>query len=964
MFDGTQFRNFLHDPMDSSSLGGTRIFKMQEDRTGMLWVASENFGLSRIDLKTLTIRNFPIPVNQQLEDRYINTLYIDEKGLIWIGAETGISYFDPVTERYNKVEVQSIQADKEVVAFAKDARGILWAIGYNGYIFFQKPNEKIFKALGHNMSMGIVNNVVEISDKSFLIASSNGIFDLQLNSDPAKSMVKRSAIMSSANSVTRLALDKNGTLWIANQNKGIQLYYPKATRLQDLNISWLSPLEPGIAIWKDIMMDRDGGIWLGGEYGLYHYNSNYNQFNIYKAIAKLNDQFSLGRYVGLSSSDNHIITVAYKGISIFNRAVNDFVSLRFAPELDKKSIQYFNILQLSSNRWWLATSVGILELRKRVNDYILLKPSGLKKNSLMENTLIYSIASATNGNFWFATPEKGLLSYDPKTRDVQQYLYFGKGSTRKKIEHLDIVASSDEGDIAVGHHRGFAIKFHDEKEFIHIEQLVSEKFDFSKLSVYDMEFSGGYLWVGSEGDGLLCFDFKRKKLSVFTMKDGLISNSITSIHGMRDSKILIGTNRGMSIMHIPTGTFTTFLKKDGLPSEEFEIGVDHDIDKKEYFMATTKGVVSFFYRNLQQSVIKPKLMLYEVMRNGKALSDSSVYLLRANPSFKIKYNESLNLEFSALNFSNDNDFVLRFKMKDDGEWNISNTSKSLSLFNLDAGNYDITIQLMGKRSGIMSEQFKVKLEVLPIFFKAKLFRVFLLILILILVYFPVNRYFRKKLSKQKEVLEKKQILEQERVRIAMDLHDDIGGNLTALNLMTAILKDANIDAKGKMIVNKIGEASDRMIQDMNEIVWALNISNDKLPNMMSYIRQYISASLTNAGIELDIKEPERYPDVYISGRSRRNIFMIMKELVNNAIKYSGTKGISMDVSVKKGLSITFSDHGVGLQQDLGALARGGGNGISNLKKRAEELGATIYFINEKGLTVVFDMPLKKFNQEV
>lgn len=79
MFDGTHFRNFLHDPMDGSSLGGTRIFKMQEDKTGVLWVASENFGLSSIDLKTYKIRNFPIPVNQQLEDRYINTLHIDQK---------------------------------------------------------------------------------------------------------------------------------------------------------------------------------------------------------------------------------------------------------------------------------------------------------------------------------------------------------------------------------------------------------------------------------------------------------------------------------------------------------------------------------------------------------------------------------------------------------------------------------------------------------------------------------------------------------------------------------------------------------------------------------------------------------------------------------------------------------------------------------------------------------------------
>lgn len=962
MFDGTNFRNFLHDPLDASSLGGTRIYKIQEDRTGMLWVASENFGLSSIDLKTLKIRNFPIPANQQLEDRYINTLYIDQKGIIWIGAETGVSYFDPYAERYIKVQVESIHADKEIVDFAEDAKGILWAIDYTGYIFYKKPNEKIFRELDHGMPMGYVNDVVEISDKSFLIASSNGIFDLQLHPDPQKSTLKKSAIPNSATPITDLAVDKSGILWIANQNKGIQLYYEGESTLQDLNESWLSPLDPGIVIWKDIMMDRDGGIWLAGEYGLYHCNTDYNQFNIYKAIAKLNGQLSFGRYVGLSSSANHIITVAFRGISIFNRSAYDFVSMRFAPELDPKAIQYYSILQLSSNRWWLATSVGVLELRKRTTDYILLKPSELKGSPILENALVYSIASAANGSFWFATPQNGLLSYDPIKRDVQQYLYFGKDSTKKKIEHLDIVGSSEEGDIVVGHHRGFAIKFHDEKEFIHIDQLFIEKFDFSKLSVYDIEFSGGYLWVGSEGDGLLCFDFKRKKLKVFTIKDGLISNSITSIHGMKDNQLLIGTNRGMSIMHIPSGTFTTFLKKDGLPSEEFEIGVDHDIEKNEFFLATTKGVVSFFYGNLRQSIIKPKLMLYAVTRNGKVLSDSIVYLLRNNPTFTIKYNESLNLEFSTLNFSNDNDFVLRFKMKDDGEWNISNASKTLSLFNLDAGNYDITIQLMGKRSGIMSEQFKVKLEVSPNFFKTRLFRVLLLILILILLYFPVNRYFSRELSKQKQALEKKQILEQERVRIAMDLHDDIGGNLTALTLMTSLLKDKEVDQSRKMLIEKIGEASDKMVQDMNEIIWALNITNDSLISLMSYLRQYVSSRLSASGIMLEFSEPLTYPEIFVSGRTRRHIFMIVKEVISNAIKYSGTSEIDIKIVQDDHLRIIISDNGIGMPESLAnQTIKGGGNGMNNIRKRADMLNASIYFKNEKGLTVVFDMPLKSFD---
>ena len=391
-------------------------------------------------------------------------MYIDKKGKIWIGTETGISYFDAATERYVKVEMKALQVNKEIVTFTEDKWGTLWAIGYNGNIFYKKPNEKIFKELAHKLSMDYVYDVVGFSDNSLLLATSNGIFDLELRQDAQQSRLKRSPILSSPTPITNLAVDKNGTLWIANQLKGIQLYYQSVSKLQDLNISWLSPLEPGIAIWKDIMMDREGGIWLGGEFGLYHYNSNYNQFNVYKAIAKLNDQFSLGRYVGLSSSGNHVISVANRGISIFNRTGYNFISVKFTPELDPKAIEYYSIFQLSSNKWWLATSVGVLELRKRTTDYILLKPGELVGDPILGNALVYSIAIDANQNYWFATPYNGLLRYDPRTRVVQQYLYFGKGSGKKKIEHLDIVTSSDAGDVAVGHHRGFAIKFKDEKE--------------------------------------------------------------------------------------------------------------------------------------------------------------------------------------------------------------------------------------------------------------------------------------------------------------------------------------------------------------------------------------------------------------------------------------------------------------------------------------------------------------------
>jgi len=961
MFDGVRFKNFIHDPEDSSSLGGSRVFKIREDGKGGLWVASENFGLTKIDLSTYKISNFPIPTTRQLEDRFINTFHIVDDRNIYIGCQTGIIHFNPKTGKYSNIELEAGNKFAEVVAFAEDQYGTLWAAGYTGEIFYRKKAQANFSKFAHKNKIEIVFQLYKHADGMIFLMTSNGIFDLNPNESAEKSSFKPNARFGAKYYITNLAIDKNGTWWLANYREGIQLYQPKNQNLQSLNVSWLSPIEPGIAFWKDILIDHDGGVWLGGEFGLYYNNSEYNKFNNYKAISNFIERFSFGRYAGISNNGEEIITVSIKGVSIYDRSINDFVSLYFSPELDKKPITYNGIIQVAPKVWWLATSHGVLELTRRADHYFMRNAPFFTRDPVLGKQNIYTISYSNEGKYWFATPENGLLSYDERKRKITQIVEFGEGANKKKIDHLDFVVTSQEGDVAIGHHRGFAIKPKGESQFFHIEQLVKEKFDFTKLSVYDMEYSNGKLWVASEADGLLRFDLQKKELKIFTMEEGLVSNSIVSLHPMGSSKLVVGTNKGLSIMHIPSETFTTFLKKDGLPSEEFEIAADHDINHEEIFMATKVGLVSFRGDELQQVMTQPKLILNAIIRNGNSLSDSLVFALSKKPYFQLKHNESLTLQFSTLHFSDDNDYLLRFRLKDDEEWKLSPSNQSISIFNLDAGNYEMTVQLIGKKSGTMSGQMFIGLEVYPVFYKTRSFRIFLLILILLILAYPVNRFIQRKLQLQQKDLEKKKLLEQERVRIAMDLHDDIGGNLTALTLMTNLLKQKGVDDSISPLVEKISEASDRMVQDMNEIVWALNITNDSINSLMSYIRQHVSQKLSESGIVFEVKEPLAYPDLFVSGRTRRNVFLIIKEIVNNAIKYSGSQKIEMKVEMGNSLKITLSDNGKGLPEELLIKANSrGGNGLNNIRKRANAIHASIQFLNEKGLTTIFELPLEEF----
>lgn len=192
-----------------------------------------------------------------------------------------------------------------------------------------------FKDLKHSWNISLIHWLVNIPDNPIYVTTTSGLFELVPNASSERSQLKRFDNLGVKSNITTFSIDKAGIWWIANSEKGIQFYDPVKKDLKDLNISWLSPIDPGIADWKDIMVDKNGGIWLGGEFGIYYYDSKQNKFNIYKAISKFNEQFSQGKYMGISNFGEEIITVAYRGISIFDRSKNDFITLQYGQEIYK-----------------------------------------------------------------------------------------------------------------------------------------------------------------------------------------------------------------------------------------------------------------------------------------------------------------------------------------------------------------------------------------------------------------------------------------------------------------------------------------------------------------------------------------------------------------------------------------------------------------------------------------------------
>ena len=960
-FDGQTFRNFYFDPKNQSSLGGANVLDIAEDKVGNLWVAIENFGLTKVNRKTHQFENFKIPFFHIVEERFINTVHVDKEDKIWVGTETSIYLFDPVKHKYVRTFVKDRKDNLDIISILSDDQGNLWAATYEGEILYKKKGDVHFSIVENIPTIGLINQLYYVGGNQILIASEHGIFEIQIKASLEKSRVQRASFFKQVVNISRLAKDVDGNIWMANKDKGLEIYFPASNYLQQLNVSRYFPLDPELILWKAFKIDNEGGFWIGGEQGLFQFNNKNSQFSVYNTVTKLNSKFSFGNTIGIDGDENNIITVCTKGISIYGKKENDFVLLETAKEFKSKNIIYNNILGVSKDVWWLSTNIGILELKRGSASYTLTYAKQFLKHPELSKCEVFNICSNNDGQFWIATPNHGLFSYNLNTKKFNLYEDVGSQKNKKELGHTDYVAVSAEGDVVVGNHNGLAIKKKNSEIFIPVEHLIDSLIDWTALSVYDICESNGFWWLATEGHGLWKLDLNQKKVVVYTQEDGLPSNSIISLLPNNQGKLVAGTSRGLSIFDIKTSQCKNFFNQDGLISEQFIRKAKFKNSDGECFLSTSGGVISFYPEKIKHTIRKPSIKLNSILVDNHPFSDSLLFAFEESKKIKIKYSQRLAMVFSPHILSGPPNYVLRFKLNDEEDWHVSSSSKNLYFINVDPGVYEVTAQFIETRGAGMSQFFKFRLKIVPPFWKTKIFFVSMMILMFISVWFLVGSVYKRRLKKEKILASIKSHIDNERMRIAMELHDDIGGNLTALTLIGSLLKDKEMNESAHNLVDKIIEASDQMVDDMNEIVWALNTSNDSLKSMMGYIKQNISELLSNAEIKLILTEPIDYADRFVSGRIRRNIFLIVKEICNNIVKHAFTKKVEITIYTNSKLEIIISDYGVGVHND--DLENGRGMGQSNLTKRSSEIGATIQFKNEKGYTIYFSIPLNNMMME-
>jgi nitrate/nitrite-specific signal transduction histidine kinase len=390
---------------------------------------------------------------------------------------------------------------------------------------------------------------------------------------------------------------------------------------------------------------------------------------------------------------------------------------------------------------------------------------------------------------------------------------------------------------------------------------------------------------------------------------------------------------------------------DGLPSNTLNnISAFCDNDGTMYFGTRNGGLFYFHPDDLKDNDYKPPVYITEFRLKNKPVSvtDSNGVLktsIEYTKEIKLNYRQNLiSFTFSALNYVHPEKNKYKYMLEGyDEDWVYTDASKRfVNYTNLDHGSYTFKVKA-SNNDGVWNETpTELKILITPPFWKTTWFRILLAIAAAGFLY-AIYRYRLQQVLKLHSI----------RNRIAADLHDDIGSTLNSISVFSEVAK--NDPSRRTHSLQMIGESSRKVIDAMSDIVWTINPDNDNFEKIILRMRSIAYNLLRAKKIEFSFRADETLNDLKLSLLVRRNFYFIFKEALNNLIKYSEAKRVSILLEKKSnGILLMVRDDGVGF--DPGNKYNG--NGLTNMRRRSKEINANLTIDSGDGIGTSVQLTLK------
>lgn len=771
---------------ENVNLSHLNIDVILQDSYGFLWVGTDD-GLNRFDGYDFKIYRNIEDDSTSLAYNKIQSIYEDSNNTLWVSTlNTGLHYYDRQQDRFIRIS-KFTEPHCQVMQIVEDSDNNLWICGVlDSYSFVAKKAQnalewEVFPLLQSTFPF---ETILPYSKTEFWLGKypENGLYKWNPKTNEINNIPDQPGL--NQNYIEKLAKDNDGNLWIASRD-GLSKLDKTSNEFKSISFDKENPFAVNNETILDIYTDNDY-LWISieneglvriqtqtGDFTSFVYDkSNQNSiisnsiWTIYKdrqkriwlgsyskglsVMDKMEEKFSLPH----SELNNDLINDIYEdtkgriwyatedGLVMSNK--NGLQRFRFDPQ-NESSISSNAILCIfedSKGRIWIGTwNGGFNRYHDQSGNFTryLVDPE-LKPGSLT-NPNVFSISEDKITGELLVCTFGGLHILKDEKKGVFDYIY---DNTQQGDVNLNSILMDSKENVWVGAYSGF-----------HDYSLKTKKIRKLSLSTDSLqhelrvnciyEDSKGQIWIGSHGGGLhLMVDYN--KFKHYNIKSGLPSNIIHSIAEDENGNMWIGTTKGLSKLDINDQTFKTYDESDGLLSNQIK---SIFITKEGLILVGGKGVNSFIPENLKENPYKPEVYLTALKIFNQTIlpNDSTSILKKAISETKeiiIDYNQSfLTLNYIGINFTSSYKNQYAYKLEGfDNEWNYVGDQRFATFMNLAAGTYTFHVKA-ANNDGLWNEEgTKLKIIVLPPWWKTLWFRalciIFITLTLLAIYYKRIN----------------------------------------------------------------------------------------------------------------------------------------------------------------------------------------------------------------------------------
>jgi signal transduction histidine kinase/ligand-binding sensor domain-containing protein len=938
----------FHRYTSKDGLVADRITAIQQDEDGVMWFGSY-FGLGRYD--GINFQKINLPFEQQ--NKYVTSILPLAKklyaGFIFGG---GLAEYSRGSVRAYSLLTTDANTSNDVLAIGKyDDSSVLVANGKNEIYRFCNGRFTLLASLQGLLTFPAIRHLLRDSLNHIWVSSEQGLFVIENNKE--KKILK----FFPGSNIVSFVKSPEGKFWIAfyDASNGRVFSFDGLNGNQLKNQHNVLDL-PGLSL-PGFQGNMNGGFWVvHRDLGLFNISSTGKVKNFPSALnmnadvkalfadrennlwiandpglIKISNFSSVSWYFNEPAAAGGFILRDTGGVTWVNNA-KELYRVR-NDSMEKMNFRgnmggYIGKMLFDSSHslWMVRWDEGIWKTKWKNGEFLSRKYFNTYKNKKL---VAGAFASDATGNIWLGAAngifrmknDHVVEQYRPT--DAQGSEYFVNvviADTKKQIIWL---GDNAKGVVRVKYRANAngTYQYTVEKAFGPKEGL---KDTYVRSMILD---HNGDLFIGTRAGGVYKLSTATERIQPFSPPGGISCSRITAIVEENTEALWLASCDGIYRYAYATKQWQHFTVADGLPSAEvFHIAVD--AEKQQVWAQTEQGVTRIDFQISDHRSVDPLVHLVEVNVLGEA--DTSALFRKTTVNYEYG-NNSIGFVFAASSFLNEK--KVRYKYMLEGyekQWSEPVTTNAVNYASLPPGDYTFQVIAENARGLWSKEPALFKFRIILPFYRSAWFIAGCVILLAALFY--VIRVDR--LKHQYEV-------EKIRLRIARDLHDDVGSALGSINLMSETanrrLSKAVTNTEVASVFNKIGQSAQTTLESMDDIIWSINPDKDKFGDLLVRMREFAIPLLEAKDISFIFKvNASDYRKLPMN--MRKNVFLLFKEAIFNVIKHADCTEVDILTEVKNNFfHLRVVDNGKGFDPELPSER----NGLRNMRKRSELLNGAL-----------------------